>query len=109
MSLPDNMLDIINGRMHEGSCPTAGSLGECCIISEIRPGVFEAVLYIWDDAFNDSTAVAGWFKEAGADSVSIGHTLYSDDNGDRDGKTFDGVREWTVIFTLADQAKAGDA
>ncbi|SDJ60585.1 hypothetical protein [Pseudomonas indica] len=107
MSIPENMLEIINGRMHEGACPTSGSLGECCIISEAADGLFESVLYIWDSAFNDSAAVAGWFKGAGASDVSVKHTLYSDWNDDRDGKTIDGMREWSVVFTLAEQTEIG--
>lgn len=101
VSLPENAIHTINARMHPDQCPTAGSLGECCVISEIMPGRFESVLYIWDDEFNDSAAVAGWFRDIGADNVTVCQTLYSDDNGDRDGKTTDGSREWTVFFSMA--------
>lgn len=100
MSLPPNLIDTINANMSPGPCPIAGSIGECAIISEFMPSLYQAILYIWDAEFNDSTTVAGWFKSAGAGSVTVTHTLYSDDNYDRDGKTTDGIREWTVYFGM---------
>lgn len=103
MSLPENLIHTINASLHVDSCPTAGSLGECAIICEFMPSLYQAILYIWDAEFNDSTKVAGWFKSAGAGNVTVAHTLYSDDNDDRDGKTTDGVREWTVYFGMGAQ------
>lgn len=98
MSLPSDLLKVINTHLNGGSCPTAGSTGECAMICEFTPGQHLAMLYIWDAEFNDSTKVAGWFKSAGCTSVTVAHTLYSDENVDRDGKTTDGAREWTVYF-----------
>lgn len=100
MSLPANLLHTINAKMHDGHCPTAGSLGECAAIFDMNDGLFQAMLYIWDHEFNDSTKVASWFHEAGAKSVTVAHTLYSDANEDRDGKTATGCREWTVFFSM---------
>lgn len=99
-AIPDDMLDRINERMHEGSCPTVGCLGECPMIEQVSSDRFLAMLYIWDDSFNDSAAVAGWFHQLGATGVSVALTLYSDWNGDRDGKTEDGCREWEVYFSM---------
>lgn len=104
MRLPDNMLNDINDLMTGGGCPTAGCLGECAAILETGPGCYQAMLYIWDGAFNDSTQVASWFHNLGAESVSISLTHYSDANDDRDGKTADGVREWAVEFTVKREA-----
>ncbi|WP_236247393.1 hypothetical protein [Pseudomonas tohonis] len=100
MTLPDNMLDAINDLMTGGGCPTAGCLGECAAILETGPGCYQAMLYIWDRSFNDSTQVASWFHNLGAESVSVRHTLYSDDNDDRNGQAADGVQEWSVSFAL---------
>lgn len=99
--LPEGMLHAINAKMHEGQCPTAGSLGECAAIFDMKDGLFQAMLYIWDKDFNDSAEVARWFHEAGAEGVTVGHTLFSDNNEDRDGKTSTGCREWTVFFRMA--------
>lgn len=101
MTLPANLLHTINAKMHEGQCPTAGSLGECAAIFDMKDGLFQAMLYIWDKEFNDSTEVAGWFQDAGAEEVTVSHTLYSEANEDRDGKTSTGCREWTVFFRMA--------
>jgi len=103
MTLPANLLHTINAKMHEGQCPTAGSLGECAAIHDLAPevGLHMAMLYIWDNEFNDSAKVASWFHEAGAEGVTVSHTLFSDDNEDRDGKTSTGCREWTVFFRMA--------
>lgn len=102
-----SLLATINAQMNGGKCPTEGCIGECAIIHDGPPypnqkPFYEAHLYIWRDDFNDSTTVAGWFKEAGADEVWIQHTLYSDMNDDRDGRQ-QGCRHWVVTFNLKDQ------
>lgn len=88
--------------MHEGTCPTAGSLGECAIISQDDVGLWQAVLYIWDASFHDSTHVAQWFHDAGANEVFVTHVLYDSVNDDRNGQCIDGGRAWWVHFRLGD-------
>lgn len=103
-----SLLQIINAHMHEGVCPSAGCIGECAIIysvDERSPNSYEAQLYIWDQSFNDSSAVAEWFKAVGASNVWISHTLFSDANEDRDGRCFDGpTRNWVVAFDMEPNA-----
>lgn len=94
------LLDKINGHMHEGRCPTSGCIGECAAIDETAPGDWWAALYIWDNEFNDSTRVAQWFYDAGATDVLIRHVLHDSVNDDRDGRCFDGVRAWHVEFRI---------
>jgi hypothetical protein len=86
-------------------CPTKGSLGELAIVQEDgkscidgRP-MYLAVLYVWDETFNDSAAAATWFKQAGADQVSVHHTLYDDCDDIRDGRGECG-RTWHISFTI---------
>lgn len=100
-------LAIINGHMHEGRCPTAGCIGECAAMHEESPGIWWAALYIWDKQFNDSTRVAKWFTDIGATDVLIRHVLHDTDNGDRDGKCFDGCRAWHVDFAMPEKGKDG--
>lgn len=100
MSALTHLLEGINARMNGGACPTTGCIGECAMVTQVTPGLYMAMLYIWNGTFNDSATVAAWFREHGAASVNVSLTLYSDENGDRDGKTVDGVREWAVYFTL---------
>ncbi len=99
-----SLLQIINAHMHEGTCPGSGCIGECAIIysvAERSPKSYEAQLYIWNQSFNDSSAVAEWFKAAGASNIWISHTLFSDVNEDRDGYCFgDRARNWVVAFEL---------
>ena len=99
------VLAKINGQMHEGRCPQSGCIGECAAIDETRPGIWWAALYIWDNEFNDSSRVAKWFHDAGAEEVLISHVLYDGANGDRDGRTFDGVRAWHVQFSMLHNAE----
>lgn len=105
--LPSNMLDAINQRMNGGRCPNAGSLGECAAIDQVAPGIYEAYLYIWDHEFNDSAAMASWFHEAGAKTCTVSLTLYSDYNGDRNGQTEEGSREWVVTFSMRQACSTG--
>lgn len=102
LSIKD-LLQLINSKMHEGTCPTAGSLGECAIISVDPSQKSTAVLYIWDDAFCDSAQVAQWFHDAGAIEVYVTHVLHDSVNGDRDGQCCDGGRAWWVYFYMPDQ------
>lgn len=96
----DEFLDKINSHLHQGRCPTVGSIGECAAIYTEGDDYFEAYLYIWDAEFNDSTAVAEWFIELGAERVWVQHVLYCADNGDRDGYCPDGGRAWVVHFYM---------
>lgn len=98
-----DLLQLINSKMHEGTCPTAGSLGECAVISVDHRQIWTAVLYIWDDAFNDSAQVAQWFHDGGAAEVVVTHVLHDSVNEDRDGRCCDGGRAWWVYFNMPDQ------
>jgi hypothetical protein len=98
----NDLLRLINSKMHEGTCPTAGSLGECAIISQDDVGLWQAVLYIWDASFHDSTHVAQWFHDAGATEVFVTHVLYDSVNDDRNGQCIDGGRAWWVHFRMID-------
>lgn len=100
-----DLLVKINTHMHEGRCPSAGCIGECAAIDETSPGKWWAALYLWDKDFNDSTRVAKWFHDAGAIDVEISHVLYDSVNEDRDGKCFDGVRAWHVVFDMTPKNK----
>lgn len=95
----------INGQLHEGRCLQSGCIGECAAICETMPGRWWAALYIWDNEFNDSSRAAKWFHDAGASEVLIYHVLYDGANGDRDGRTFDGVRAWHVEFSMTPNAE----
>ena len=100
MGKMSEVLAKINSQMHEGRCPQSGCIGECAAIDEDSNGVWWAALYIWDHEFNDSARVAKWFHDAGAGEVLISHVLHDEANGDRDGRTFDGVRAWHVQFSM---------
>lgn len=106
MGRMSDVMAKINGQMHEGRCPQSGCIGECAAIDENTPGVWWAALYIWDKEFNDSSLVAKWFRDAGADEVLVTHVLHDDANGDRDGMTFDGVRAWHVYFSMTEPGNA---
>lgn len=99
-----DVLDRINSYMHEGPCPKSGCIGECAAIDCGDNGVWWAALYIWDHEFNDSSRVAMWFHDVGAEEVFISHVLHDEANGDRDGRTFDGVRAWHVQFSMPPNA-----
>lgn len=96
----------VQEKMTGGGCPTAGSLGECAAMWH-SGNRWTAALYIWDANFNDSTAVAKWFRELGAVDVSIVHTLYDTSNGDRNGEVPEGgARQWLVEFSTKEVANA---
>jgi len=98
------LLENINARMHDGACPTAGSLGECPALVEVVERltflgprvVVSAALCIWDAGFNDAEMVANWFKEEGALSVWVTHVLHDDFNQTHAGFNIDGTRDWLV-------------
>lgn len=102
MSCP--LLERINARMHEGSCPTAGSLGECpALVQVVQKHTFAgprvlvtAALSIWDQSFNDSFSVASWFKDEGALEVVIVHVLHDPANDTFAGFNDDVSRDWVV-------------
>ena len=102
--MTSDLLESINARMHEGTCPTSGSLGECPALVEVverqtfhGPRVLvRAVLCIWAAAFNDCETVAAWFKEEGALEVSISHVLYDPFNETFSGLNVDSTRDWVV-------------
>lgn len=96
----NNFLEKINAKMHEGKCPASGSLGECPVLDNTSENRWWAALYIWDKTFNDSSAVASWFHELGAEDVMISHVLYDSCNGDKDGYCEDGAKAWHVDFTI---------
>lgn len=100
-----DVLAKINEQLHEGKCPQSGCIGECAAIDEGSNGVWWAALYIWDNDFNDSSLVAKWFHAAGALEVFISHVLHDEANGDREGRTFDGVRAWHVQFSMPSSEK----
>ena len=96
---PPFTCEQIQQHMTGGKCPTAGALGECAAIWR-NGSRWTAALYIWDATFNDSTSVAKWFNKLGAIDVSIGHTLYDTNNGDRNGEVPEGgARQWLVEFS----------
>jgi hypothetical protein len=99
-STPRDVLDAINRRM------AALSLGECAIVSHRQEGSYLAYLYL-AATFRESETVAGWFHALGATAVVIAHTLYSDEDDNRDGLTH-GRQAWTVYFDLPHTAAAGE-
>lgn len=81
--------------------------GECAAIWHSGGNHWTAAIYVWDAAFNDSTAVAQWFHNLGAVDVAIAHTLYSTQNGDRDGEVPEGgARQWLVEFSVKEARHA---
>lgn len=102
------ILDAINRAMHAGSaCPTAGCIGECAAITEqTTPDRYAAHIYLWDDTFNDSAAVARWFNDLGATDINIYADIYEPENDVLDGRAHDGVRPWHVLFTMPATAPA---
>lgn len=102
------IIDAINGHLHEGKCPTAGSLGECAAISTLTckgstGPHYVASLYIWDKTFNDSTLVASWFRQLGAYGITVSAVLFDEGNDIRDGaSTHDDARPWDVGFFMPD-------
>lgn len=95
-----DILQTINKKMNGGTCPTAGCLGECAVISQEHDNLWLAILYIWDDNFHDSTQVAQWFHDSGATEVFVTHVLYDSVNNDRNGHCCDGGRAWWVHFRM---------
>lgn len=97
------IIAAINRAMHEGTaCPTLGCIGECpAITPQDTPNRYAAHLYLWDKTFNDSRAVARWFRTLGATEINILATIYETENDIYDGAAaLDGARPWTVLFAL---------
>lgn len=109
------LMFTLRQQLSGGGCPTPGCIGECAIISPDGETVYGeplywAAVYIWNDSFNDSAKLASWFAEGGAESITVSHVLYDEDNGDRDGRTQpDHGRAWHVSFTLAADRRAAAA
>ena len=78
---------------------TDDCLGECAAIMKKDAG-YSAYLYIWDKMFNDSELIARWFREAGAKEICVMSVLYDEFEGDRDGLTEDGSKNWIVNFSV---------
>lgn len=104
---------IINRHMHEGSCPGAGSLGECPAIwlrhSNATHGHYSAAVYLWPAAADLKFAeVARWFSEATGlpdEEVLVELIVHDTWNDTREGLCSDGARPLSVSFSL-DLAKA---
>lgn len=102
-----NVLDAINHQMNGGSCPKAGSLGECAAITksyaEGSTGCFfTAHLYLHSGADDLTSAeVASWFYQLGATDVVVSAVLYDKDNNILNGSSIDdGVRPWDVSYFI---------
>ena len=102
-----NVMAAINHRMNGGGCPTAGSLGECAAITEIRAegsasSYYTAHLYLHSGADDLTPAeVAGWLHELGATDVVVSAVLYDKDNNILNGSSVDdGARPWDVSYFL---------
>ena len=99
-----SLLERINARMHEGTCPSKGSLGECPALEEVverqtfhGPRVLvRAAVSIWEPTFNDCESMAAWFKAEGALEVSISHVLHDPFNETAAGFNVDSSRDWIV-------------
>jgi hypothetical protein len=95
--------DVLNFHLNRNSCPgqKPGYIGECAA-TDVRYHFhdgstgYEGYIYLHDESFTDSTELAKWVLEAGGTRVWVQSVLYSDCNGDRDGRTADGIRAWIV-------------
>jgi hypothetical protein len=99
------VLASVNARMHDGPCPSAGSLGECAAISPASDGDdgtwYIANLYLWKAALDlQAATVAAWFAEADCINVTVSAMLHDPFNGVIDGVTSDGIWPWEVSFQL---------
>ncbi len=94
------LLDAINAHMHDGTCPTSGSLGECPALIEARAESdwvrVQLVLSIWDASFNSATTVEAWLEALGATCVEISHVLLDRVNETVNGVGVDQTRTWDV-------------
>jgi len=105
------MLAEINKKLHEGKCPTAGSLGECAATYHVRTTedgkeIHEAYVYLWDDNFTDWETLAQWFTEQGAEEVHVAWVMYDSANGDRNGRAEDNSRAVIVTYVMPVPEKA---
>jgi hypothetical protein len=93
------VLAVVNGRMHEGTCPGAGALGECAAISPITGysghTFYVASLYLWDAAMHLQPAtVAAWFTAAFCTNVVVSAIRgYVEKGQDAAGEFFRVLRE----------------
>ena len=98
----EDLLHHINSKMQTYAENSGEPLGECPIISpQTMPGHHIAILYIWDETFNDSHLVANWFNEFGIDDLSIIQTLYDANN--LDDALEENERKWDVYFAVPDE------
>ncbi len=103
-----SLLSAINRHMHEGRCPTAGSLGECAAIwlesSSETAAHYGAAVYLWSAAAGLKYAeVARWFQEASgcnADDVLVHATMHDPYNETHEGACSDGARPLYVSFSV---------
>ena len=105
-----NFRTAINLRMHAGTCPGAGALGECPGIwlkgSHGNLGHFSAAVYLWSGAESLLFAtVASWFEDLGATNVLVYATMHDAYNVTVEGRCSDGARPLLVTFDL-DRATA---
>jgi len=100
------LTESINARMHTGTCPSAGSLGECPAIwveHENDSGALNcaAAVYLWHAAQGLKMAdVATWFEAEGCTDVIVYATMHDPVNETLEGLCSDGARPLLVTFLL---------
>ena len=99
------VLATVNERMHSGTCPGAGALGECAAITPIQGSsghvYYIAHLYLWPAAMDlQAATVAAWFASAFCTDIVVSAVLHDPENSTVDGVMDDGVWPWEVSFTL---------
>lgn len=102
-----NLSTAINARMHEGRCPTAGSLGECPAIWVERHATnsdalfCSAAIYLWSAGQGLKMAeIASWFEAEGCTDVIVFATMHDPDNETLEGVCSDGARPLHINFLL---------
>lgn len=107
-----NLYNAINARMHSGTCPSTGCLGECPAIwvhRRIEDGelVCEAAVYLWSGAHGLKMAdVAQWFEAEGCTDVIVSATMHDPENLTFEGVCEDGARPLYVTFVLSAERAA---
>lgn len=99
----------ISRQMHDGTCPGAGSLGECAAVwlrgSHSNTAFYAAAVYLWPAAAALKFAdVARWFQDATgceADDVIVHVIVHDPYNDTLEGFCHDGARALDVSFSLS--------
>jgi hypothetical protein len=99
-----SVMNALNQRLHGGTCPGAGALGECAAAYPFDPypGRYTANVYIWKAGQQTLKAatLAAWVAAAGGSDIVIRQDIHDPDNDTFEGFCHDGALSWIVDFCL---------